>query len=212
MHGFVVQPGEAHAGCFAFEALFVVLVRAQAGACMRGVLRSKGFVWLAVPTLHCQRIYWSHAGCHFELKPLHDWWASQTPKQWQERGVRTAEARSRIEAKLLPRIGDRRQEVVFIGVGMDGDGIKAALDASICTDAELDEYFHALRGYSDPIEDSLVNSERFMQMHKTDIGDDEIRQVGDCNDQNLAEEIQVHPHGHADNDSNKKPKRSPFFQ
>jgi hypothetical protein len=36
--------------------------------------------------------------------------------------------------------GDRRQEVVFIGLDLDQKGIEAQLDECLATDAEMEEY------------------------------------------------------------------------
>lgn len=38
------------------------------------------------------------------------------------------------------QFGDRRQEIVFIGVNVDKTGIIAVLDAALVTDAEFQEY------------------------------------------------------------------------
>ena len=61
--------------------------------------------------------------------PDDDW-----PGDEQQRGV--------IIADFAPGslYGDRRQEIVFIGAGMDEGAISAQLDKALLTDAEMAEY------------------------------------------------------------------------
>lgn len=46
--------------------------------------------------------------------------------------------------------GDRRQEIVFIGAGMDQAGIESALDTALLTDEELAEYEASWAKLPDP--------------------------------------------------------------
>lgn len=109
------------------------------------VLRSKGFVWLAdaEPSAH----YWSHARVHGELGELGQWWAAVPRDTWPREFVESiltdfdAPSKAAVLRELdgegarsggaaLERVGvgDRRQELVFIGVGLDEAAISAALD------------------------------------------------------------------------------------
>ena len=85
------------------------------------VIRSKGFSWLA--THHTAAIYWSHAGTHFELKNVGTWWASADVATLP--GGKLPDA---VAEDFDGEFGDRRQEIVFIGVNMDKEAIAAALD------------------------------------------------------------------------------------
>eukprot|EP01043_Picozoa_sp_COSAG02_P067072 COSAG02_NODE_10650_length_1891_cov_18.488839_1_plen_257_part_00 len=85
------------------------------------VIRSKGFSWLA--THHTAAIYWSHAGTHFELKNVGTWWASADMATLP--GGKLPDA---VAEDFEGEFGDRRQEIVFIGVNMDKDAITDALD------------------------------------------------------------------------------------
>jgi G3E family GTPase len=68
--------------------------------------------------------YWSHAGHYFSMDRLGPWWAATPLHTWP-----TAPAeRARIVADFdreplgparLRTFGDRRQEIVFIGIDMD---------------------------------------------------------------------------------------------
>jgi G3E family GTPase len=90
-----------------------------------GVIRAKGHFWLAT------RPDWvaefSLAGALSSVKPLGTWWASVPKERWPEH----ASARAYIAQHWAEPWGDRRQEIVFIGAGIDWPAIKARLDACL---------------------------------------------------------------------------------
>jgi len=94
------------------------------------VLRSKGFVWVAPEG--SVAYYWSHAGRHVELSELGRWWAAVPREDWPEAH----------HASILDDFdkegeeGDRRQELVFIGAGLDEAAITEALDACLLADGK----------------------------------------------------------------------------
>ena len=101
---------------------------------IRTVLRSKGFMWIS--NSHSTAYYWSHAGQHFEIRNEGDWWDAVPREDWpEEEGPRNS-----ILADFDEKHGDRRQEIVFIGVGMDEGAISAQLDSALLTDEELEKY------------------------------------------------------------------------
>ena len=104
-------------------------------AAMAGLVRSKGFVWLAHSDVRA--FYWSHAGAHFEMQLLGRWWATLPRARWPPEQV------AEIEADFGGGAGgDRRQEIVFIGVAFDAPrraALVAALDACMLTDDEMEQ-------------------------------------------------------------------------
>jgi G3E family GTPase len=107
-----------------------------------GVLRSKGFFWLASrPAIVGE---WSTAGPMLHLGAVGTWWATQPEAAWP------AEARDAIAAEWHPEYGDRRQELVFIGQDLDREALVARLDGALLTDAELAGGPAAGRALPDP--------------------------------------------------------------
>jgi G3E family GTPase len=90
-----------------------------------GVIRAKGHFWLAT------RPNWvaefSLAGAVSSITPLGGWWASVPRERWPTHPDALAE----VAGKWAEPWGDRRQELVFIGTGMDEPALRAALDAAL---------------------------------------------------------------------------------
>ncbi|WP_093916101.1 zinc metallochaperone GTPase ZigA [Sulfitobacter marinus] len=92
---------------------------------LSGVIRAKGHFWIAT------RPEWvaefSLAGALSSVKPLGTWWASVPRDRWPDHeGVRQYMA-----AHWSEPWGDRRQELVFIGAGIDWPAIKSQLDGCL---------------------------------------------------------------------------------
>ncbi len=99
---------------------------------MEGVLRSKGFAWVA--TRNDDVFLWSQAGCSVRLLPEGIWWADCPEEEWPEDPAERAD----IEASMVPPYGDRRQELVFIGIELDRPLIESALNHCLLTDEEME--------------------------------------------------------------------------
>lgn len=90
-----------------------------------GVIRAKGHFWIA------SRPDWvaefSLAGALSSVRPLGRWWAAIPEERWpaHEQGI------AYLNEHWAEPWGDRRQELVFIGAGMDKDAIHALLDACL---------------------------------------------------------------------------------
>ncbi|GHC40179.1 cobalamin synthesis protein CobW [Gemmobacter nanjingensis] len=90
-----------------------------------GVIRAKGHFWLS--TRPDWAAEFSLAGAISSVRPLGRWWASVPT----ERLPSHPEARAEIAAQWVEPWGDRRQEIVFIGMGLDRAALTAALDAAL---------------------------------------------------------------------------------
>lgn len=95
-----------------------------------GVVRSKGYFWLASrPTMVGS---WSQAGAvvRHELAGL--WWAAVPRDRWPQDG----EGLAAIRARWDDAVGDAQQELVLIGIDMDEAALRAHLDACLLNDTE----------------------------------------------------------------------------
>ncbi|WP_233832967.1 GTP-binding protein [Paraburkholderia sp. ZP32-5] len=102
----------------------------------KGVLRSKGFFWLATRNDIAGSL--SQAGGACRHGPAGMWWAAQDRSEWpQGDDELTAEiAADWYGDQDDMSIGDRRQELVLIGVDIDPALWRAKFDACLVTDAE----------------------------------------------------------------------------
>ena len=90
-----------------------------------GVIRAKGHFWIST------RPDWvaefSLAGALSSVKPMGTWWASVARENWPDHNGVDAY----VQAHWQEPWGDRRQELVFIGSGIDWNALKAKLDACL---------------------------------------------------------------------------------
>jgi len=97
----------------------------------RGVLRSKGFFWLAT---RLDKIgVWSQAGRTARLDFGGFWWAAVPPEYWPD----VPTIRQQISERWNDSVGDCRQELVFIGIGMDDVALYDSLIECLLTDEEM---------------------------------------------------------------------------
>lgn len=109
-----------------------------------GVIRSKGYFWLASRPAHAAS--WSQAGaiCRHGIAGL--WWAAVPPEDWPA----DPESVARIRAKWHEGTGDARQEIVLIGIDMDEAALRSKFDACLLTDREMKEGPLRWTEYADP--------------------------------------------------------------
>jgi G3E family GTPase len=119
-----------------------------------GVLRSKGFFWLA--TRPEAQGLWSQAGLSIQLEPLAMWMAAlgdhggqqdDWHDEWDLDPAELADLRSRWD----PLLGDRQTELVFIGIDMDEAALRSRLDACVLTPAEFEQGMDAWSTLDDPL-------------------------------------------------------------
>lgn len=96
-----------------------------------GVLRAKGFVWLA--TKHDIIGVYSQAGNCVSLEPAHKWYAAVAQDEWPE----DEKSRASIRALWQEPFGDRMQELVFIGQNLNREQIETELNKCLLTDEEM---------------------------------------------------------------------------
>lgn len=109
------------------------------------ILRSKGFAWTADSNI--KALYWSHAGSSFEMQCLGRWWATLHRSQWPEENTEGIlsdfDSVDHNESKG-DTVGDRRQEIVFIGPGLGAQTFQSAitemLDSCLLTDEEWETF------------------------------------------------------------------------
>ena len=109
-----------------------------------GVIRCKGFIWLA------SRMdavgYWQQAGPIGYTGKTGVWWAGVPRDQWPN----TPKGLERIRGNWAEPFGDRRQEMVFIGVGIDEANITQTLDSCLLNDTEMQAGAEHWKNLTDP--------------------------------------------------------------
>lgn len=103
-----------------------------------GVVRAKGFFWISTRPDYVGEV--SQAGAFVKHGGMGRWWQSIPKDRWPD----SDEFKEMMENKWAQGYGDRRQELVFIGLSgeMDVSAIKAELDKCLIKDYldNADEY------------------------------------------------------------------------
>ena len=118
-------------------------IKAVLNAEMPGVIRAKGHFWMA--TRPDWVVEFSLAGALSSIKPLGTWWAAVPKERWPDHPT----ARAYMDTHWQEPWGDRRQELVFIGSGIDWSRLKTRLDAALLP-AEAADHPGALPDLPDP--------------------------------------------------------------
>ncbi|RAP25785.1 hypothetical protein DID78_07260, partial [Candidatus Marinamargulisbacteria bacterium SCGC AG-343-D04] len=111
-----------------------------------GIYRVKGCFWLATRMEFVGQV--SIAGKLAEISPAGKWWAAVPKIEWD---LEDEEMIKSIQENWEEPYGDRRQELVFIGTGVDKEGIRRKLESCLLTDKEFSLGPEVWAGYEDPI-------------------------------------------------------------
>ena len=120
---------------------------ARAAGPFANVLRSKGFMWLATRPLNMGE--WSQAGAILVVSNAGPWMVNLDPEDWSDDEDTVKQKFSEVE-----EIGDRRNEIVFIGTfeDMDRERITSALDECLVTDDQMHKIMEEGVDMDDPFE------------------------------------------------------------
>jgi len=100
------------------------------------VVRSKGFCWVEDQANLCY--YWSHAGRCFAVTSIGQWWADTSPADLESAMRENPKVmKGMLQQEWQGDFGDRRQQLVFIGAGLDEAGIRNSLDECLLSDEEM---------------------------------------------------------------------------
>ena len=91
----------------------------------RGVLRSKGFFWIAAD--HRVAYEWAQAGGVSSVNPMGMWWAAVPKEHWGHADGQRPDQ----QPDWHHRFGDRAQQLVFIGQKLNEAELRARLDACL---------------------------------------------------------------------------------
>ena len=115
------------------------------------LIRSKGFFWLATRPMFAGT--WNQAGgiAHHGFAGL--FWKAIPESRWPK----DKESLDFIKEKWVEPFGDMRQELVFIGQGLDKDKIIKMLDACLLTDEDLLQGKKYWFKFKDPFPKWVIN-------------------------------------------------------
>jgi G3E family GTPase len=142
------------------EGGYSIAGKIESGSPFVGVLRSKGFIWIAPNQWmgansdayrHETAMYWSHAGKHFGITAAGKWWGTIPKDQMKQYFPNDPEEYERIlrEDFVSTEWGDRRQEVVFIGISsISEEDISEKLDKCLLQKHEMERYRKDVNNYN----------------------------------------------------------------
>jgi G3E family GTPase len=98
------------------------------------IIRSKGLFWLA--SRKDDALNWSQAGGSLRAERAGVWWCSMSYKE-RIRYASFLDNKEEIEAKWDKQFGDRQNELVIIGKGLNKESIIRELDDCLCDENEI---------------------------------------------------------------------------
>jgi G3E family GTPase len=133
------------------------------------ILRSKGYAWLATRDTYI--VDWSLAGSIWQLERGEKWFIYQPEADWAGENCDEDFARQ-VRSKILPIVGDRRQEIVVIGIKLETDRVSAILDAALLSDTEYGAGPESWSSLVDPL-DAWPDTEDDLSSDDDSLEDDE---------------------------------------
>lgn len=128
--------------------------------CFGQILRSKGFCWIA--GRDAIMTGWAHSGRILMLNPMTPWYATMPEEEWE---VEDDDEIENIRKKFDGKYGDRRQEIVFIGIGLKKEVMISSLDSCLldesemlhhCSDCHQGMYYDPLPAWTESLEEPQV--------------------------------------------------------
>jgi G3E family GTPase len=102
----------------------------------KDVIRAKGYIWLATNMYMCGML--NIVGDIKTLEPKTIWWSAIRKSKWGENQKEIDLVEDAIKSVWSGEYGDRRIELVFIGMTMDKESIIKELDACLISDQEFE--------------------------------------------------------------------------
>ncbi len=112
---------------------------------LRGAVRAKGVFWLANRPSYAGLL--SKAGPSYVLEAMGPWLAVQPEHRWELPDDEVAA----VKADWHEVYGDRAQQLVWIGVGLDVEAVHAELERALIDDAEEVAGLEAWATFDDPL-------------------------------------------------------------
>ncbi|EHK23344.1 uncharacterized protein TRIVIDRAFT_82450 [Trichoderma virens Gv29-8] len=120
----------------------IILANKRAHPTLARLFRSKGEFFLATRPHRAGE--WSQAGAMLTLTGGRSWFCT-LPEEDYTTGSPDVDALVKHDIAKGGEWGDRRQELVFIGEGLDHDGLEEMLDACLLTDGEYEAWKGVMR-------------------------------------------------------------------
>lgn len=163
-----------------------ILANKRAHPLFSRLFRSKGEVWLATRPNRAGE--WSQAGAMLTLTGGRPWFCVIDSSEWRT-GSKEIDEMVEHDMAAGGEMGDRRQELVFIGAKLDIKGIEAVLDACLLTDEEWKRSKATMSEHGEGVSSGLKVSEA---------GEDALADMFDDGFPDWPEEVEDHEgHDHA---------------
>ncbi|KAL6870329.1 P-loop containing nucleoside triphosphate hydrolase protein [Trichoderma novae-zelandiae] len=120
----------------------VILANKRAHPTLARLFRSKGEIFMATRPHRCGE--WSQAGAMLTLTGGRSWFCTLRPEEYTT-GSEDVDALVKHDIAKGGEWGDRRQELVFIGEGLDHEALEGMLDGCLLTDGEYEAWKGVMR-------------------------------------------------------------------